>query len=184
MAPKKDIKCPPRYGGKKKIISKYPDALGSQPKVKSNFSDAVKESLAGKKKGSGENSGESDPRSPRKEGDLKEGCDPNSEESKCAQAKKERMKKIAIGSALGLLFLLLFWWLFKNSIYRFMGWPIDGDGSNGSGGSDGSEDGFGPGGFGSNGVGGSKGKKKSQVCWFNLPCQYDYEDDEWKKPKK
>jgi hypothetical protein len=281
MAPKnKALLCPPRYGGVKKVTSKYPNAIGGTPKIRASFNDAIKESL-----GKGNDNGASsslascsspDPRSPR--------LDPFSPHSNLNEKGTEteefeesisirRKKEFALRGVFGFLLLFLFWWLFKNSIYRVFGWPINsdgnrvdgsngygrdgssgysGDGSNGYGrdgsngngrdgpngykkdgsngyGGDGSNgysgdgssgyghdgsngyrrdesNGYGRdgsngyskdgssgygrdgsngfGGFGGQG-GGPKGRiEKGQKCWFNFPCQYDYEEEEWKKPNR
>lgn len=189
MAPKtlpkikaKAVACPPK--SKKKVIDQYPDALSGKAMKIGKFNDSVKESLGqGKKDGDG-----SDPRSPRNNLNNKgSGTSPSNstvEEVFHIQQEAERKKKLAIGCGLGLLFLLLFWWLFKNSIYRILGWPIDGNGGYGGDGSSEGRDDFK--GFGSgNGVGGLKERQKhDNQCWFNFPCQYDYKEDEWKKSKK
>jgi len=120
----------------------------------------------------------------------------------CAQRKYERMKRLAMIGLAGFLFLLLFWWMFKKSIYRFLGYPdegvdkygaqgygtneyeTNGNRANGDRASGNRTNGDRANGYEntkygsdeSNGVeGAQKNRKKGQMCWFNLPCTYDYE---------
>ena len=107
------------------------------------------------------------PKTPKKP----EAC-ANSPESVCAKLKAERMRRFAIGFAIGSLLLLLLYWNFRKTILNTLGL------------SDGSEDDDldGMAGDGSNAMSLYQRNllnKRRQICWFNLPCMYDYEEDDW-----
>nr|PNR44896.1 hypothetical protein PHYPA_014666 [Physcomitrium patens] len=70
-----------------------------------------------------------------------------------------QIKRLMIGVFLGfLIFSLLWWWWFPKSIWRTLRYQDEDDEVN---------------------VEKSRRRLKRQMCWFNMPCQYDCKEDEW-----
>jgi hypothetical protein len=102
---------------------------------------------------------------------TKPGSPGDSEESVCARRKAERVRRFAVGVAVGSLLLLLLYWHFRKAIARSLGLAEEDDDPDGAGGI-----------FGSNAMSlyrRNRLSKRGQICWFNLPCQYDFEEDDW-----